>query len=205
MSQQINLYRPIFRKQEKKFSAKAMLQAGAAMVIGIAVLYGVLFWQVSGAREELRQAEKRHAEATTKLETVTRQFAPAAGTTSAADRLAQLEQEIAARRRVQEVLNRGLFVNKRGYSDYLLALARQHVDGVWITSVAITGAGEDMKLQGRTVDPVRVPRYVQRLSAESTLAGKEFEVFLMTSDKQRSYSDFLLKAVPGADARGPRS
>jgi len=205
VSQQINLYRPIFRKQEKKFSAKAMLQAGAAMVVGIVVLYGVLFWQLSNARDELRQAEKRHTGASNKLETVMGQFAPAAGSASVADRTAQLEQEIAARRRVQDVLNRGLFVNKRGYSDYLLALARQHVDGVWITSIAITGAGEDMKLQGRTVDPVRVPRYVQRLSAESTLAGKEFEVFVMTNEKQRTYSDFLLKAVPGNDARGPRS
>ncbi len=53
--QQINLYRPIFRKQEKKFSALAMLQAGGAIAVGIAIIYGLIWWQVRDLREEMRQ------------------------------------------------------------------------------------------------------------------------------------------------------
>lgn len=200
MSQQINLYRPIFRKQEKKFSALAMAQAGGLMVLGIVALYGVLVWQVQSARNELARAERQHAEVSARLQDVTQKFGPRVPTQLLVDRVAKLEQDIAARQRVHLVLKRDLFTNTRGYSDYFLAFSRQHVPGVWLTGFSITGAGEDMKLQGRTSDPVQVPRYVQRLSAENSLAGKEFQVFVLKRDKGR-YSDFTFQTVSNKEGR----
>ena len=47
IQQQINLYHPIFRKQEKKFSAKAMFQAGAVVVGGIVIMYAYSAWQLN--------------------------------------------------------------------------------------------------------------------------------------------------------------
>jgi hypothetical protein len=44
------------------------------------------------------------------------------------------------------------------------------------------------------------------LAGEQTMAGKEFEMFLMTNDTKRSYLDFTLKTSPGddmKDAEGP--
>ena len=38
VSQQINLYQPIFRKQEKKFSTTAMLQAAGLVLAGIVLI-----------------------------------------------------------------------------------------------------------------------------------------------------------------------
>ena len=39
MSQQINLYNPIFRKQKKVFSSTTMLQGLALIVLVVAVFY----------------------------------------------------------------------------------------------------------------------------------------------------------------------
>lgn len=195
MSQQINLYRPIFRKQEKKFSARAMLQAGAVMLVGIIALYAVLWWQVEGLRSELRRAERRHADVSARLQAVTEKFGARNPSQALLERAAQIEQEIAAGRRVQQLLERQLFTNTRGYADYFLAFARQHVPGVWLTGFTIHGAGEEMTLQGNTIDPVQVPRFVQRLSAESVLAGKEFQVFFMQRDK-KPYAEFVFQTTP---------
>lgn len=200
MSQQINLYRPIFRKQEKKFSALAMLQAGGLMLLGIVALYVVLVWQVHSTRKDLARAEKQHAEVSARLHEVTQKFGPKAPTQTLVDRVAKLEQDVAARQRIHLALKRDLFTNTRGYSDYFLAFSRQHVAGVWLTGFSITGAGEDMKLQGRTSDPVQVPRYVQRLAAESSLAGKEFQVFVLKRDKGQ-YSDFTFQTVSNKEGR----
>lgn len=200
MMQQINLYRPIFRKQEKKFSALAMLQAGGAIVVGIVVIYGLMLWQVRDLREELHQADKRLGASTKRLADATNQFGPGAKSKLLEDQVADLEKQIATRQRVRELLSRGIFSNTTGYSNFFLAFARQHVPGIWITGFDITGAGEDMRLQGRTTDPAQVPRYVQRLSAEQALAGKEFQVFTMTrpSDKDGGavgspYVEFLFR------------
>lgn len=201
MSQQINLYRPIFRKQEKKFSARAMLQAGAVMVAGIAVLYGMLAWQVYLLRNESQTIDQQYVDAAGRLEKITRQFGPYAPSTALLERVEMLERQVAARRRMHEALQAQAFPVSQGYSDYLLAFARQDLPAVWLTQFTITGAGEELDLAGRTADPVAVPRFVQRLSAESALAGKVFQVFLLRD--QGRYADFQLSTRSEvADARG---
>ena len=40
MSQQINLYNPLFLKQEKHFSARTMAQALGIIALALAALYG---------------------------------------------------------------------------------------------------------------------------------------------------------------------
>ncbi|HLF24201.1 MAG TPA: MSHA biogenesis protein MshI, partial [Burkholderiales bacterium] len=184
--QQINLYRPIFRKQEKKFSALAMLQAGAAIAVGIAIIYGLIAWQVRDLRAELAQVDKRLAASTNRLDDATKRFGPGTKSKLLEDQVTDLEKQIAARLRVRELLSRGIFSNTTGYSDFLVAFARQHVTGLWLTGFDIVGAGEDMRLQGQTSDPALVPRYVQRLSAEQALAGKEFRIFTMSRPVDKS-------------------
>lgn len=209
MSQQINLYRPIFRKQEKKFSARAMLQAGAAIAGGVVVIYGLLAWQVAALREDARQVERQLAASQKRLQDVTQKLGPGAKSQLLADEVTRLEKQVAARLRVQEILRQGIFTNARGYSDFLEAFARQHVPGVWLTGFDITGAGENLRLSGRTTDPAKVPRYVQRLSGEQALTGKEFQVFVLSRPDKKNgaengaYVDFIFRtSVP---AQGGRS
>lgn len=207
MSQQINLFRPIFRKQQRKFSAAAMAQAGAAIAGGVLIIYALLAWHVGSLRNEMRATEASLTTATQRLQTVSQKLG-AAATQPAIDReIATLEQQIAAHARVQEILSRGLFTNTAGYSDYFLALARQHVPGIWITGVDITGAGESVMLAGRAADPAQVPRYMQRLGDESALAGKEFQVFLMArpvpkdpSHAAAPFVEFTVKTEPAKEA-----
>lgn len=203
MNQQINLYRPIFRKQEKKFSARAMVQAGVAIVVGVLALYAVMLWEASGARSELQQAERQLAGANKRLQEVTEKFGPAAKNRTLEDEVTQLEKQVAARLQVRGLLSRGLFSNTSGFSEFFVAFARQHVDGIWLTGFDITGAGESMRLQGRTVDPAQVPRYVQRLSAERSLAGREFQVFTLSRPEKKTdnredaprYVEFLFRTA----------
>lgn len=205
MKQQINLYRPIFRKQQKKFSSLAMLQAGGAVVVGIAALYGVMLWQASAARSELKQVERQLAIASKRLQEASQKFGPGAKSQLLEDQVTQLEKQVAARLQVRELLSRGLFSNTTGFSEFFVAFARQHVNGVWLTGFDIVGAGESMRLQGRTVDPAQVPRYVQRLSAERSLAGREFQVFTLsrpepTGEERQSYIEFLFRTAQVAES-----
>jgi hypothetical protein len=204
--QQINLYRPIFRRQEKKFSGTAMLQAGAAIVAGVVLLYGFLLWQLHDMRGALRTAEQQQAAASARLQEAARRLGVSGAQPGAADPVARLEQQVAALRQTQQALNRDLTVSKGGYSDYFEALARQHMSGLWLTGVTISDAGANLRLEGRTLDAVNVPRYVQRLGAERVLAGKEFEVFLISGEKPGAQLEFSLQTQTGVDpaAKGAR-
>jgi len=179
VSQQINLYQPIFRKEEKKFSTFAMLQAVGIVVLGIVLMYGYSWWHINSLRQDLKRAQQNQVGASKRLAEVTEKFSRRSTGTTLDDEIARLEREVVAKQRVQEILQRGVFSNTHGFSGYFVSLARQHVPGVWLTGFDITGAAEQLSLSGRCTDPELVPRYMQRLSSEKTLSGLEFRVFQM--------------------------
>ncbi len=191
MSQQVNLYQPIFRKEEKKFSTVAMLQAMGLVVIGVAAIYAYTWWQVGTLKSELKRAEQQHATATKRLADTNEKFGQRPGRTSLDGEIARMEAEIVAKQRIQEILQRGIFSNTHGFSEYFVSFARQYTPGVWLTGFDITGAAEQMTLAGRSTNPELVPRYMQKLSAEKMLSGIEFRVFQMNR--------------PAADAKAPNS
>lgn len=61
-----------------------------------------------------------------------------------------------------------------GHARYLQALARQSVEGLWLTEVTVAGSGDDIALRGRTLDPELVPDYLRRLGREDALRGVAF-------------------------------
>lgn len=199
MSQQINLFQPIFRKEPKKFSAKAMLQAGLLVLLGVGLLYGYSQWQVDSLRSEFVRAEKRQTAAAKRLDEMSRKFGKRANDRLLEREIARLEGVIAAKSRIKDILESGVFANTEGYSEYLMAFARQHVSGIWLTGFDIGGAGEELTLKGRSTVPELVPQYMQRLASEKALSGIEFRVFRMVrpseeEDKARTpdYVEFLV-------------
>jgi Tfp pilus assembly protein PilN len=205
--QQVNLYQPIFRKQKKKFSALAMLQSAAAIIAGVALLYAYTAWQVGLQREELTSTGQKLTALSKRAEDVTQRFGAEKKGESIDARIARLEGQLAARHEVQRVLQRGVFSNTEGFSPYLIAFSRQHFPGIWLTEFEITGAADQLTLQGRTSNPEFVPRYVRKLSAEKKLNGIEFQIFQIArpgSDGKSSKAPYVdFKLTTAAAARQP--
>ncbi len=202
MSQQVNLYQPRFRKQSQRFSGKTILQAAALVVLGILGLYGYGYWQLEGLRTEVAQVKARHDRLAARVEEVSRKLSAKTRNKTLEQEIARLERLVAARARIQQILEGDIFANTDGYSEFLLALARQHVAGIWLTGFSIVGAGERLMLKGRTTVPELVPRYMQRLGDEEVLAGIEFQVFRMarpadegTRRHRPPYVDFYAATV----------
>lgn len=179
IQQQVNLYHPIFRKQEKKFSAKAMFQAGAAVVGGIVLMYAYSAWQLGSLRQHSAQIDREMIAATKQIEKMAKQLAGRQADQALQNEIKRLESLVDASQRLRGILQRERFGNTVGFSEHLIAFARQHVAGVWLTGVSIQGAGADMTVAGRTTDPELVPKYLQKLSAESSLSGTQFQTFVM--------------------------
>ncbi|MEX2163351.1 MAG: hypothetical protein WD823_03810 [Sulfuricaulis sp.] len=205
MSQQINLYQPIFRREEKKFSTVAMLQAVGIVAIGVIAIYGYSWWQNGELKKELKRVEQNQASASKRLAEVTDKFGQGGKQSPLDIEVARLESEIVSRQRIQAALQSGVFSNTLGFSDYFISFARQHIHGIWLTGVDITGAAEQMILSGRSTSPELIPRYMQKLSAEKPLAGIVFNVFQMNrpapdaKQMEPPYIEFQVKtsANPG--------
>ena len=172
MSQQINLFNPAFQQQATLFSARSMLLACGALVLGLAAMGVWAELRVVQLQAEANTVSRQLEGAQKRLAAVSAEFTPRQKDPALAGQLAQAEQQHAALQHVAEVIQRGELGNTQGYAEYFRALARQSVDGLWLTGVSIGGAGREIGVQGRALDPAMVPGYLGRLRNEPVLQGK---------------------------------
>jgi len=212
VNQQVNLYHPIFRKQEKKFSAVAMLQAGVVMFVGVALLYAFSWWRVTALHSQMVNMDQQQVAAVKRLEDISRRFPPREPDPALADKVQQLEQHVVASERAQDILEHNAFGSTSGYSGYLIALARQQIPGLWLTRVSVSGAGKDVTLEGRSIVPDFVPRFLQKLSTEKALTDTDFHVFRLDRPERGSkkgglepYVEFVIKSSDGQGAAQSQS
>jgi Tfp pilus assembly protein PilN len=174
VSQQINLFNPIFLQQKKIFAAARMAQALGLLLAGIVALGLYGSGRVAAMQKEAnggaRQLEKKQA----RLASVNGEFAPRQKSAQMEAELAEAEAQLAALHRVSGVIERGELGNTAGYSEYFKALARQNLEGLWLTGVSIGGAGNEIGVRGRAMDAALLPGYLGRLTHEKVLQGKAF-------------------------------
>ncbi|MET3131395.1 hypothetical protein AAKU55_001657 [Oxalobacteraceae bacterium GrIS 1.11] len=208
MSQQINLYNPLFRKQKKYLAAATMAQAlGLVLVCALAlVVYGqqrvgALERQAGQIQTELDLLEARKARSGV-------DFPPRVRSKAIELELAQAESDHKALQDVATILLRGEFGNTKGYSAYFRAFAHNRVTGLWLTGVSIVGAGNEIGLQGRTLQAGLVPGYISGLSRQPVLQGKSFgrldiaQAPLEKSAAVPRYLEFSLQAAPAPPLAG---
>lgn len=174
MSQQINLFNPIFLKQKKIFTALPMAKALGLMLLGVLALALYGKQRVASLQKEANASAAQLAQKQARQSMANAQFAPRQKDAALAGQIAAAQAELAALRKVSDVLRNGEFGNTLGYSSYFKAFARQSVDGLWLTGVAITGAGNEIGLHGRALQPTLVPAYLGRLAREKVMQGKSF-------------------------------
>lgn len=209
MSQQINLFSPVFlKKQIKNFSTVTMLQALGLIVAGAVFLYGYLVYQYSGLTAQAAEAEQKLAGERERLAKFTSEYAPQQKSAQLETEIKNAAAQLKARMEMVETLKNGATIGStEGYSEYMRAFARQSVNGLWLTGFKIVGAGTDMEITGRTVRAELVPIFVQRLSSEPVMKGRQFASLRISLPQQATsvakptgnllYLDFSLRSVEG--------
>lgn len=177
MSQQINLYNPIFLKQKKIFSSKTMLEALGVLLLGLVAFYGYARYQVTTLQTESERSAKRLDAAQTRFGRLSQQFGPKQKSADIEAQIRQTEAELKTLDEVQVALNKGVLGGGSGFSPYLIAFARQSVSGLWLTGFSITAA--DMAISGRSLKPELVPTYIHRLGEEPVMQGRKFAMLEM--------------------------
>lgn len=177
---QINLYQAHLRDHKLPWSAKFIAQSAGAFVIvllGIAASYG---WKVLELHRQNAELEHQSAVIAREMGELAQQPTVTPLDPSLAENIARTEETLRGQQQLNTLLQNGVLDDPRtarGYSDHLLALARQHVTGVWLSRITLSGAGHDLTLRGKATAPELVPRYLQNLSHEPVLKGIGFTEF----------------------------
>lgn len=214
MSQQINLFNPIFMKQRKYFSLLTMLQALGMIVAGSLVFYGYAIYQVGQLKRQADENNTRYIAEQASLTAFMVEFSPQRETQKLQTEAQDMDRQVANQNRIIETLKSGAVGNSTGYSEYMRAFARQVVHGLWLTGFKMTGDAAHISLSGGVVNPQLLPIYIQHLGRESIMRGKTFSTLQMkqtaadeadgknskATDSARRYIEFTLYSSQGKEA-----
>ena len=213
MSQQINLFNPIFMKQRKYFSLLAMLQALGMIIAGSLLFYGYAIYQVGELRKQSEESAKRYNAEQSRLTRQTAEFSPQQANQALQDEVQRMEKRVADQTELIETIKSGAVGNTTGYSEYMRAFSRQVVQGLWLTGFKVTGDAAQISLNGAVINPELLPVYIQRLGKESIMQGKTFSTLQMQQPKKGSigaedntasasrYVEFTLHSSPDSEVR----
>ena len=174
MSQQINLFNPIFRKQKKYFSSVTMVQALAIICVACALLALDAARRTRALRTQAASIDALLLARQERLAEFRVRYAPRQKSATLSAEIAAAEQELAMLANAQATVTRGGFGDTRGFSSYFRAFARQSVDGLWLTGLTIASGGSQLGVQGNTLQAELVPLYMRRLASEPIMQGKAF-------------------------------
>lgn len=174
MSQQINLFNPIFRKQKKHFSAVTMAQGLGLILAGSVLVFIYARVQLAAVEHEAAASSEQLKQTTGQLTKVAAAYAPRPKDKSLEEEVRRMEAELKSQQQAYDMVMRGGLGNTKGYSEYFRAFSRQIVSGLWLTGFSIDGAGSDIELKGRALQPELVPNYINRLKQETIMQGKSF-------------------------------
>lgn len=195
MSQQINLFNPIFLKQKKYFSATTMAQALGLILLGGVGLSVFADYQIRRLGEDAKSAAAQRATVEEQLKQVSAIYQPREKTKALEENVLQAEADVRSLQQVAETLKNTEFSNTKGYAEHMRAFSRQIVNGLWLTGFTIDGTGNQIGLMGRALKAELVPSYINRLKNEPVLQGKSFAALEIHAGMNTQDG----KAEPGAE------
>lgn len=186
MRQQINLYQPIFSEARKPLSSRSFGLVFAAVIAG---LIGYSFYanaRLSGLRQSVEALRAQQTEQESLLVATGEASAAREKPVVVEARVRELEGLITGRRDALALLESGAAGQTSGFAARMEALARRHVEGLWIDKLVLSGTNGAMSLGGATLDANTVPVYLRGLAQERVLSGTRFDEFMIERPQKAS-------------------
>lgn len=177
MTQQINLFTPIFLAQKRYFSAQAMAQALAVFVFLGGGLCAYWVWSLDDASQGLRKSLETQSRELASLQALIQQGRASAGPAQLAStqELQNRRAELLQREKLLKELMRGLLQPGFGHAARLQLVAQSIPARAWVTEIKADDS--QLAVSGFTLDPAALNDWVGKLATSPLLKGQKLETF----------------------------
>ena len=199
--QQVNLYRDELKTQKLNYSALMLLQLSIIFIVVFSAVAGFRAFQLQQLQSNLVVKQQEQKVVMANLQNLQAEFSKRKKDMTLTKRTVEKTKELSNKQKVLGILSQDEFGNTKGFIEHISGLARQRIEGLWLTQIRIAGGGTDVALHGTTSKPALLPKYLQRLSAEKAFAGTEFQSLLMKrQDKKKQWLNFSLQNKKTSEA-----
>ncbi len=183
--QRINLYQERFHHKRLWVSANQVAVA-AALLLAVAVGWSfLLIYQLDAAAERRLAIEVDRQRLSAELAVANAELAQLLGDDRIVRQIEYTARQISARKKILNFVNDNRFGSGQGFSSYLVALSRLHVDDIWLSQIRF---GQNfVQIKGSALDAERVPGYFDRFSEEPVFVGNRFDLFRVSRDRDHEW------------------
>ena len=177
MQQQINFYRSEFMPKKKQLGS-GMLLAGCGVIIALMIAaFGYVTYELAAVKAELHTVNGQEQAAIQRLENFSAEGDGSSGDKSWEERLADAKRSLRDQQIVLTMVRDSAWGDIDGFSRHLRSLARQNIDGLWLSYIRLSALGDNTQLEGQALRAALVPVYLQSLSLEEPFAEQRFNQF----------------------------
>lgn len=192
--QQINLYQASLRQPQETLSIRQVGKLLIGMLVLLGVANAIQVWLGYRSNNTLVELRTEQQAIIATVQTLNQEIVARNDNGKIAAQLSELDRELQNKQQVFQLLSGKRFGNVDGFATQFSGLARQRIEGLWLTELYIHDGGEKLNIRGTTMQPELLPRYLQRLSKEPVFHGVEFKTFVMQRDKDHSQVNFDLRS-----------
>lgn len=174
MTQQINLYQPMFRKQRVVFSARTTLALAlgfVALLLGWWLLTGHQVDRLADQLADQRELEQRLSDRIARLRD---EIEGRTADPLLVDSVERLRTRVNSLERSERLMRDRMPAERARVSARLVALDEAHPSGLWLTTVAFGRRGDEFEFAGRVLGASLVPAYLERIGRQEVFTGAAF-------------------------------
>jgi Tfp pilus assembly protein PilN len=190
MRQQINLHQPIFRRERKALSALMVATTLGVLALSLAAFSIYTSRDVERLEREVAMLTEQQTQQQEQLAKVGETLSRATGRSDVEARVKALTATLSERTQALQVLQSGAAGQTSGFATRMEALARRHINGLWIDGLAMSGTRSTISISGGSVDANIVPAYLRSLSTETVLSGTRFDDFVIERPEKGAHVRF---------------
>ncbi len=183
MTAYINLIDPQFVPRTVVPSAAQLAVAGIVAALALIAAGMIVRRQAAEIESQVQTQAARLAASRDRLAALGKTIAARHADAALVRQIEETETLVMIRREVVAAIGAGAAGSEQGFSTLMQALARQTLEGVWLTAVSVAAGGEQLTLSGRTMDPALLPVYLHKLNAEPAFRGRSFAELKMGEPK----------------------
>ncbi len=178
MKQQVNLL-PLVIQKQRILSSRLLLGSWLMLIVLLVLISGNEFYKVMELRQSLADLDFNKIQVQDRLDKLATNMPGKDEAEFLTSEIDRLEAEAKTKRRVISELSGRAIGNTVGFSGYLEGFAKQISDGIWLRRISIADGGSDLNIDGTTLSPALVPRFLNDLSNEKVFTGSVFKSFIM--------------------------
>ena len=199
MSQEINLYQPIFRQEKTIFSASTML------ILSLVFLAIFLAWgwatelRVDELERELANRQATETRLTERIRSLQRTIEARAPDPELLDRAEAAESRLRRLRASRTAVRQRVPESPLKLAGPMRALGELHPDGLWLTAITLGDSGRRLALEGRALEASLFPEYLGRLQQSERLGGVSLTDILIRSETGDEWPGIAFRVSSGGE------